>query len=502
MRPELHFLRRYAVGMWRLRWYGVACAWLVCVAGWTGVALLPNIYESSARLYVDADAVLTPLLKGLALDNTAEGQLEVMQSTLLSRPNLELVIAKTPLELRVRTSTDEQNLVGQLAGAIKLVPQSKNLFTISYRNNRPAVAYDVVQTIMNIFIESRSGSNRADMQNAQTFLAAQIKSYEIQLRTAEAARADFLGKYVDLLPGDGGGASHLDAARNAVTQLAGQLTDASSKRGMLQKELATTPPMISTGSETSTGGRSPLAEARQRLAELRATETDSHPDVIRQQQQVAQLEQHDGGGVLVAHSTAQPNPVYSQLKVEMVDTEALIGSLRRQVTDATAERDRLDQVARGAPGIQAKYVNLDRDYDTLRTNYTELLARREAMRLSAAADQEADKIKLRIVDPAQIPRSPISPPRLQMMLGVLAAGLAAGVGAVWALLQLDRSYHATEDLRALGLPVLGGVHFVATSFSMRRQVQAAVPFALSLLLLVLVCGSLMLVARHHLVNAA
>ena len=86
MRDQLAVLHRYATSFWRNRWYGVAVAWLVCIAGWIGVSAMPNVYQSSARLYVDADAVLTPLLRGLALDNTAAGQLEVMQSTLLSRP--------------------------------------------------------------------------------------------------------------------------------------------------------------------------------------------------------------------------------------------------------------------------------------------------------------------------------------------------------------------------------------------------------------------------------
>ncbi len=55
------------------------------------------MYEANARLYVDADAVLTPLLKGLALDNKPDNQLELLQRTLLSRPNLEKLISKTDL---------------------------------------------------------------------------------------------------------------------------------------------------------------------------------------------------------------------------------------------------------------------------------------------------------------------------------------------------------------------------------------------------------------------
>jgi len=73
----------------RHKWLGVATAWLVCTAGWIGVALVPTKYESSARVYLNADPLLTPLLRGLAADTDPTRQLDFMQRTLLSRPNLE-----------------------------------------------------------------------------------------------------------------------------------------------------------------------------------------------------------------------------------------------------------------------------------------------------------------------------------------------------------------------------------------------------------------------------
>ncbi len=58
----------YLRAAWRRRWVGVIIAWLICGLGWVGVYLVPNQFESTARLYVDADAILTPLLKGLAAE--------------------------------------------------------------------------------------------------------------------------------------------------------------------------------------------------------------------------------------------------------------------------------------------------------------------------------------------------------------------------------------------------------------------------------------------------
>ncbi len=92
-------LRRSLKAAWRRRWLGVAIAWVICLVGWVGVSKVPNQYQASARLYIDTNAVLTPLLKNLAVNSSPDAQLRVLQSTLVSRPNIQTLISKTDLDL-------------------------------------------------------------------------------------------------------------------------------------------------------------------------------------------------------------------------------------------------------------------------------------------------------------------------------------------------------------------------------------------------------------------
>ena len=55
------FLRQQIAAVWRHRWLALAASWLICGIGWAAVSLMPNQFESSARVYVNVDAVLTPL---------------------------------------------------------------------------------------------------------------------------------------------------------------------------------------------------------------------------------------------------------------------------------------------------------------------------------------------------------------------------------------------------------------------------------------------------------
>src|SRR5690349_433128 len=156
----------YARQLWRYKWLSIAVAWLVCVIGWPVVSLIPPKYESSARVYVNADQYLTPLLKGLATDVDPHRQVEFLQRTLLSRPNLEQVIHLSNLDLSPSgkiSEKDRQEKLLQLAKDVDLLSQGPNLVKITYKNSNPTVAKDVVQGLLTVFAENTTGGNRREM---------------------------------------------------------------------------------------------------------------------------------------------------------------------------------------------------------------------------------------------------------------------------------------------------------------------------------------------------
>ena len=150
----------------------------------------------------------------------------------------------------------------------------------------------------------------------------------------------------------------------------------------------------------------------------------------------------------------------------------------------------MDTIARGAPTLQAEYTNLNRDYDVLRQNFEGLLARRESMRISEAAELDSDKLKLQIIEPTQVPTTPVGPARLLMLSGVLAAALAGGGALALLLVQFDQSFHSLDELRDLGFTVVGGVSLLAASVPLRRRVASLGAFALAVLLPIVVYGGL------------
>jgi polysaccharide chain length determinant protein (PEP-CTERM system associated) len=493
--------QQYLRAAWRRRWMGVIFAWLICGLGWVGVYLIPNQFESSARLFVDADAILTPLLRGIAADTEPATQLEILQRTLLSRPNMEKLISKTDLDLSVNSAADRERLITHLAGAIRVVPQTKNLFTITYRDKSPKMAHDVVQTLLTIFVESATGTNRTDMENARLFLEHQIASYEQQLRAAEKRRADFRSRYIEILPDlTTPGVPALETARNNVSALEGKLQDLTAARNALKDEVDKTPPMLvaeSTAQQAQVAQKSRLQEAQDQLRMLLLRDTENHPDVIAQRKLIESLKAAPPDTPRSPAADAQgpskrsvPNPVYDALKVKLVDADTQVTATQRQHDAAATYLVKLEKMQQEQPGLIAEYENTDRDYTVLRTSYEALLSRLQSANIAQAADTQADKVKLQIVDPPEVPRLPAAPNRLLLVSGVLLVGCGAGLGVTILFGQFDSSFSTADDLRSLGIPVLGGISILGLA-SLRQRLTTVARFGVAVVLLVGIYGGLM-----------
>jgi polysaccharide chain length determinant protein (PEP-CTERM system associated) len=514
-------LSQYLRAAWRRRWMGVMISWLVCGIGWVAVYTIPNQFESSARLFVDADAVLTPLLRGIAADSAPATQLEILQRTLLSRPNMEKLVSKTDLDLTLNSPSDRERLLTRLGAEIKVNPQTKNLFTITYRDKSPKLAHDVVQTLLTIFVESATGGSRTDMENARRFLERQIQSYEQQLRAAEKRRADFRARYIEILPADNNpNVPALEGARNQALALEGRLQDAQISRDALKQEVENTPPMLVVESGGLNGGplgpvvRTRMQDAEDQLRMLLLKDTEQHPDVIAQRKLIESLKNAPKETPAPAEAAAKgaggrdaaanvmkrsvPNAVYDQLKVKLIDNDTSVISLQRQRDDAVRYRERLEKVQREQPGLIAEYQNMDRDYTVLRHNYEELLGRLQSANIAQAADTQADKVKLQIIDPPEIPRLPVAPNRMLLITGVLLGGLGSGAGLTVLFSQLDRSFSTVDQLRGLGLPVLGGISVLGL-IPFRQRLLTVVRFGAAVAVLVGIYGGLVV---HILRSAA
>ncbi|MFQ5756704.1 MAG: XrtA system polysaccharide chain length determinant [Acidiferrobacterales bacterium] len=472
MQELLAQIAAYARGMWRYRWHALLLAWVISITGWAIVYALPDQYEARARIYVDTQSVLRPLLQGLTVESNVQTRVAVMTRALLSRPNLERVVRETDMDLRTSTPEEMESLLTWLKRTIKVQGgrEVNNIYSITYTDRAPDMAQRVVQKLLDVLVEDTLGTARSDSAVAQRFLAEQISKYERQLSAAERRLAEFKKQHVGTMPGQQGDYyARLQAVMNDLEQARASLRTAINRRDELRKQLEGEEPVFGIVSPTGTFRTSAtpldtrIQRYQQELDELLLKYTARHPDVKAVKQIIARLEQRRKAqlGSIGPQQTAdgQPtelNPVYQRLQIALNEADVEVAALQAQVEDRQNRVAELGQMVDTIPEVEAKLARLNRDYSVTKAQYESLVQRLESARLSEKAERTSDDVKFRIIDPPVVPLQAKGPHRALLLTAVLMIGLAAGVALAYLLNELRPVFSSFKALRdATGLPVLG-----------------------------------------------
>ncbi|MCF7977798.1 MAG: chain length-determining protein, partial [Chromatiaceae bacterium] len=275
---------QYLRGVWRYRWVALGLAWVIAVAGWIYVSTIPNEYRASARLFVDTQSVLRPLLKGLTIQPDFAERVSLMSKMLLSRPNLEKALRMSDLELSVNSPREKEALISRLNAKIRINGnRSAPIYNISYEDQNPESATRVVQALVNIFIEEALAGDQTATTTAQNFLDDEIAAYEAELRASELRLADFKRRNAGLLPGNTGYYATLEGARAQLRDARLALEEATQRRGQLLAQIQAENERARGNAEdlNDSSALDPQVSAAQaRLDDLLLRYTERHPDVL------------------------------------------------------------------------------------------------------------------------------------------------------------------------------------------------------------------------------
>jgi polysaccharide chain length determinant protein (PEP-CTERM system associated) len=498
MKQELDRVIDEVRSAWRFRWYGLSVAFLIAVAGWVVVFSLTDLYAAEARVFVDTRTALKPALQGLTTDQNVDAQINYVRQSLLEGPQLEQIAKATGLlKPEVTDERARMRILDRFSDRIFLTVNSAGnqgderstagtIYNFHYTDANRDTALRVVDTLMHTFIDETLGGKREGSEQAQQFLATQIKDYEQRLSSAEDRLAAFKKKNVGLMPSEQGGyftqlQTEVDAAKKADTDL----SVAMSRRNELAKQLHSDEAVSAAGPSSGTfsgkgltGGNDTLSRIQQtqaRLDELLLKYTDQHPDVIatratleelkkRRTGELESLRRGDAGAV--AASGAGNNPVYQNIQLELNKQDVEIAALRRELTQHQDTVAELRQRANSAPQVEAEFQQLNRDYDVNKAQYTALLASYQKARLGERADN-AGSVRFEVVLPPTSPLAPVSPRRAAQIGTIWLIALGLGAALAYALTLIKPIVSSVRTVNEVtNYPILGQV---SAAFPTREQ---------------------------------
>jgi protein tyrosine kinase modulator len=479
---------------WRRKWYILVP--FVVVSAVTAIIsyYLPNVYRSEAVIAVVPQRVPESYIKA-TVTTKPEDRLLALNQKVQSRTYLERAIQEFNLYPRERRAGIMEDVVDRMRKDIQIQPVKGDTFMVSYVNEDPRLAMKVADRLAGWIIDESQSDRSVFAQSTTDFLATQLDDAKRSLEEREKKLADYKLAHAGELPSDR--ESNLQVIANtqmqlqALAQAANQDRD---RRYLIEKQIGElsapsqdVPNVTISGDDpTAVAGGSTsaqLAAARAQLQVLRLKYKDSHPDVIRMQNVIKELQAKAQAEALQRPLSpgADPRPATpeeAQRLSRLKDARIELDLLNRQLTEKKAEEQRLRAVmaayqarVEATATRESEMTGLMRDYDTRNKEYQSLLSKHEDSKVAAAMESRAIGEQFRFLDPARLPERPISPNRPLINLFGALAGLGFGVGLVTLFEYRDSSFRTDDEVvSVLALPVVAVIPLMLNKTE-RRQAR-------------------------------
>lgn len=448
-------------GIWRHRRLGMASAWAAGIAALVVIAAIPDKYEASARMFVNTESILKPLMAGMTVAPDIQRQIDILTRVLVSRPNVEKLISLSGPDAPVRSKEDLETQADELLRNLQIRGTGRDqIYTITLRDRDPELAKRMVERFTTLFIESGQGHRDVDTDVAKKFVDQQIVIYEKKLEDAENRLKDFKRRYLGMSPGEGKDYfARLSEVSNLLIKAQLELREAEQSRNALGRGLASLERDV-----TAPGVSDPRIDIEMRIEGLRRDlsillqkYTEAHPDVIGLRRVIAGLEEQKAS-LPAERKNSVPAAATGQLNVSLTQADATVASLSTRVAEYAARESKLKESAMLMPQLEADFAQLNRDYEVNKKNYENLITRRESVTLSGDMQTVSGVGDFKLIDPPRVSPRPVAPNRPLLLALGLALSLGVGMMAAYGASLLRQTFYDVRSLReATKLPILGSI---------------------------------------------
>lgn len=402
------------------------------------------IYEASTDIEID------PAGEAFSLDGNAGAQDDAYLETeaqILQSDGLALdVIRKLHLDQNVELAGEfipEDNATETVAGpgGLQLSAREKSalrsfgallkvkrdtasrLVKVSFLSHDPQRAAVIANQVAQTFIEDTFQNRHNAIMKSSEWLSRQLDDIRAKMESSSRALAEFQGSI---------GVADIDGDKSTYTEHMGELsrqfTQAESERIQLQallKNMQGNPdslPDVRTSPVVQQLTQK-LAEQRAELSQTQVVYGPNHPASKKLQSQVDELQ----------------NQLDSQKK-------AIVNSLRASYAAAEARQQLMAAEMKGTTkelGQMSRYNALKKEVQTDVELYNSLYGKIKEAGIAAASKSA----NIRVVDPALVPDSPVSPRRFLNLAVGLVAGIFGGVVLAFVFEELDNKLRSPEDIR-------------------------------------------------------
>ncbi|MBE0596584.1 MAG: chain length-determining protein [Desulfuromonadales bacterium] len=425
-----------------------------------GGYLLPKKYRADSTVFIEKN-VINDLVKGIAVTPDMDERIRVLKYALLSRDLINKTLLDLDLDLQGKSAAELQGMVSALQQRTEIQVRGKELFTVSITDPDPQFAQQYINTLVGRYVEANISGKREETYGANRFLDEQLAHFKQKLDEAEDAIIRFRREQgVDISSSEENLLADLMVYKREIEKIQLEAETERARVGSLQAQLKEVAPTVAIFSERQKEDR--LAGVEARLRQLLLTYTDNYPEVIRLRLEAEELKKRlaeekvspdPAAGPVTAEMTTL-NPVHQEVRQKLMTAQNEISALDRKVARLKQLSTEREAELQNIPENKKAIGMLVQERDSLRKIYEELLMRLGQAEVSKQMEIGDKTTTFRIVDPAILPRRPVSPNMLKVIVLALAAGLGGAAVAILLLENTRSSIRDANQLPGLGLEVL------------------------------------------------
>lgn len=501
----------YALMLWRRRYYILVPMFIVASTLAYVIYRLPNMYESTTLIIVDAVKVNPEIATGpTQVDITA--QLGQIRNLVTSRTELKRIIEAYDLYADMRrVNTPEEIVLDEMQRhvniGIKNTGSGANAFTISFRNQDREIAQAVTGELARRFINEsvdKASRERREMINQ---LDNNVAEYRKRLEKTESDRADFFRKYPYAIEGN---VQNLIAQLNNISmERSTKSSSISTLRSQIQTREQLLAALKSGDMEPQNAGRasndsptravlvSRLADAENELRRLLKIFTEKHPEVRDAKTKVEGFkdkikefdeQQNAEANAIENKKNGKRNPQIASLEIALAADKRELETQQQDLLQIEEKSRQLQETINSIPSLQTEATKINRDYETTKKEYDRLVEQLNNAERDSRIMSELGGYSFRTQDPANLPETAVAPKRMFLYPLSLATGLA--IGLIIALARESRFLFTIRDARDvehyMHLPLLVTVPQIITPQEQRQRITLRLVQIAGILLLIIV----------------
>lgn len=416
---------------------------------------LKPVYESVVVLQIDPGRTSNLGLEDVVgekpgsedADSRTQTEVKLIQSdTVASRVIEAQGLAKRPefagasasrtqvTDLRSLSPAERQSLLGRFKGSLRVhVLAGTQLVEVRYQSTDPKLAAEIANAVAQQYIKRNLLTHYDSAVQVSSWLSKQMEELQANAVDAQEKLADFQ-KQNNILGADENDNIVTDRLKLLNQQVMEAEADRIIKEARYRMAQSGDPELLGV-SPTLQMLRGQEGELKAQLAELNSKFGGGYPKVHETQAQLTRLES--------AIATEGAN-LGKKLEDEYLAAAKTEGLLRSQFEEAKGEAYKLNEHA-------VQYSVLRHEVETSRQLYDTLQQKLQVAGVTAGLNSNY----ITIVDPADVPSSPILPNVQSNLIVGLFAGLVTGLLLAFAIEAFDDTLSTAAELElCTGLPVL------------------------------------------------